>query len=358
MTLQAAYEKHCSMGRVKRDELQIRLLAHFQKVLDDLAKQNSCLGRLWYRNVRGIYLYGPVGTGKTYLMDLFYEAAPVTGKARLHFHHFMQQVDAQLRRLQGQADPIRQIAKQIAAQSKLLCLDEFLVKDVAHAMILKELLQTLLDAGVVLVTTANTKPDHLYQHGVHRERFVPAINLLKQRCEVLEIVSNQDYRLGREHAPQSYLFPCNQKNLKLFELQFNNMGQQQANASLLTIQHRPIQAVAVLPGVVWFEFKVICQMPRCQLDYLELAERFHTVFLSQVPALAADDMAQVILFIHLIDVLYDRGIRLFMLADVAIQQLYQQGPMLKEFNRTQSRLEEMQSSYYLNKEPNCETRFN
>lgn len=306
----------------------------------------------WYwplraKSARGLYVYGPVGAGKTYLMDLFYQYYPGTKKQRFHFHHFMQWVDAELRRLQGRADPLREIVRTLAASAHVLCLDEFLVHDVAHAMILADLLQGLLQHGVILIATANTAPDDLYLGGVQRERFLPAIALIKRNCRVMQLAEPCDYRLGREHSLTAYFSPLTPETARAFSQTFDTLaGAGAPQSTQLRIQNRTIQAVRCMAHIVWFEFNVLCNLPRSQLDYLQLANQFDVIFVSNVPALAADDIARVVLFIRLVDVLYDQGVRLVISAAVPAEGLYRSGPMAGEFKRTLSRLQEMQSEGY------------
>ncbi len=349
MTLIAQYEDAVLRADIQNDPLQREVILHLQRVADDLAASRPrwCL---WRRksSVNGLYLYGPVGVGKTYLVDLFYEYVDEPRKSRFHFHHFMQQVDAQLRHLQGQKDPLRRIAAELAKTTRLLCFDEFLVHDVADAMILAELLQAILSHGVVLVATSNTPPDDLYLNGVQRDRFLPAIQLIKQHCQVWALTKHCDYRTGRMPLQEAYLYPLNNVAEETLTQQFSEIARGEVfDKSDISVQHRFIPTVKCSENVVWFCFDVICNLPRSQLDYLEIAARFESVFVSGIPKLTNNEMSRVILLIHFVDVMYDQGIRLVVSAAVPLLELYQQGAMLKEFKRTLSRLEEMQSEDYL-----------
>ncbi|AHE66095.1 putative ATPase [Legionella oakridgensis ATCC 33761 = DSM 21215] len=299
------------------------------------------------KTLQGIYLYGPVGGGKTYLMDLFYQGVGIQQKSRFHFHHFMQQVDAQLRRLQGHKDPLRNIAANLAKSTRLLCLDEFFVHDIADAMILAELLQALFNHGVILVATSNTEPDNLYLNGLQRARFLPAIELIKSHCQVLALMENRDYRLGRALLEETYLYPLNDSTNQTLHRQFEAISSEVISEGKLTIQNRCIPFVKCSEHAVWFVFDVICNLPRSQLDYLEIAERFDTVFVSKIPRLTRDDTVRAILLMHFIDVMYDKGVRVIFSAEVPAEQLYTEGAIRHDFQRTLSRLEEMQSSDYL-----------
>lgn len=348
MNLNKQYERAIAQGEIRDDPAQREVINHLQRVTDELA----ALKHKWFKwgrsnEVRGLYLYGPVGVGKTYLVDMFYQNIDEDHKARFHFHHFMQQVDAQLRRLQGAKDPLKIIAANLAKTTRLLCFDEFLVYDVADAMILSGLLQAILEQGVVLVATSNTAPDDLYKDGVQRDRFLPAIALIKQHCQVLTLAEKQDYRLGRAPLAQAYLFPLNKEAEQALTKQFVEIDKNIKEATELTVQNRLIPCIKSSAHAVWFKFDVICNMPRSQLDYLEIADRFDMVFISHIPQLTTNDTVCTILLIHLIDVLYDRGIGLVVSAAVPLEKLYIEGPMHTEFQRTLSRLEEMQSEDYL-----------
>lgn len=348
MTLLAVYEKAIESGTIKNDPLQRDVLVHMQQVVEQLADSR----RSWFRRgratVKGIYLYGPVGGGKTYLMDLFYHHVPVKHKIRMHFHHFMQQVDAQLRHLQGKKNPLQHIAAQFARQYRLLCLDEFLVHDIADAMILAELLKGLLSHHVVLIATSNTRPDDLYLNGLQRARFLPAIELVKTHCHVMALADNQDYRLGRTPLMQAYLHPLTDANHQVMRQQFKKMALHYTNNQCLSIQNRDIPCERQGERVVWFRFDVICNIPRSQLDYLEIAGCFDIVFISGVQALTNRDTAKAILFKNLIDVMYDKNIRVIISSAVPIEQIFDiDGAQASSFQRTVSRLYEMQSVDYL-----------
>ena len=347
MTLMELYEAAIARGDISDDPAQRVVIAPLQRLADELAAPGPLW--LWRRlknPVKGLYLYGPVGVGKTYLGDLFYQYVDEPRKSRFHFHQFMQQVDAQLRRLQGQKDPLRRIAKNLAKTTRLLCFDEFMVHDVADAMILAELLQALFAHGVVLVATSNISPDDLYLNGVHRERFLPAIELIKKHCEVIPLAAHPDYRLGRAPSQDAYLYPLNQTTEQRLLDHFSELVRAASEGCELSVQNRLIPCVKWGERAVWFRFDVICNLPRSQLDYLEIADRFDTVFVSDIPVLTPNDTVRIILLIHFIDVMYDRGIRLVLSAAVAIDELYLEGAMLNPFQRTLSRLEEMQSEDY------------
>jgi cell division protein ZapE len=348
MTLIEAYEAAVRSADIRDDPTQRYVLEKMQRVLDELSASTGAWYKPWtQKKVKGLYLYGPVGVGKTYLGDLFYQCVPDKRKARFHFHQFMQQIDAQLRLLQGHKDPLRYIAAKLAKTTRLLCFDEWMVYDVADAMILAELLQALFEHQVVLVATSNTPPDDLYLNGPQRARFLPAIELIKEQCEVLEIADHTDYRLGRASSQKAYFYPLNTATTDTLNEEFSRVSKVVHEGIILDIQHRQITCIKCSERAVWFAFDVICHMPRSQLDYLEIADRFDILFVSDIPVLHENDTVPVILLIHLIDVMYDRGVRLVISAAVPLNQLYVEGNMLTTFKRTLSRLEEMQSEDYI-----------
>lgn len=351
MMLMDRYNALVSRGELDDDPLQRVVLIQLQRLVDDLMAPTASWFPWRKKAVLGVYIYGPVGAGKTFLVDLFFDCLPEQRKNRFHFHHFMQQIDAQLRRLQGQKDPLRVIAKKVAKTTRLLCFDEFLVNDVAYAMILAELLQALMREGVVLVISSNTKPDDLYANGVHRERFLPAIALINKECLVLHLNEPRDYRLGREPLLDAYLYPLDEHTDKKMTAQFAQLAPDAKSNQLISIQGRSIPCLRIGCKAIWFEFEVLCNFPRSQLDYLEIADRFEHVFLSDIPSLTVNHTAQTIMFIHFIDVMYDRGINVISSAAVPMELLYLTGEMQHEFKRTLSRLNEMQSIDYLNRHP-------
>ena len=352
MSLLTKYDEDIRAQNLVDDPVQRQLLVPLDTLVQDLATPR----RRWFHwgktaTIQGFYLYGPVGVGKTFLMDMLFEAVTIPEKKRFHFHHFMQQIDAQLRRLQGQKNPLKRIAAELATSTRLLCFDEFMVEDVAYAMILAELLSALFAKGVVLVATSNIPPDELYRQGPHRDRFLPAITAIKSHCQVFNLGNQRDYRLGRASLVNTYLFPLGDTTRNQLASQFNKMAPDGQSGVLLTVQNREIVCVKYTDHVVWFEFKVICNLPRSSLDYLEIADRFDTIFVSDIPVLGEKDTVFAILLVHFIDVMYDRGIRLILSAAVPIDELYTEGEMSHDFKRTSSRLQEMQSADYLRRHP-------
>ncbi|QDP73523.1 AFG1 family ATPase [Legionella israelensis] len=352
MSILTDYEQAVLKHEIKDDFLQREVIVEFERLACELSVSGrSWLARIRGQRIKGIYLYGPVGVGKTFLMDLFYKSLNYRYKARFHFHHFMQQVDAKLRQLQGEKNPLQKMATEFAKSVKLLCFDEFMVHDVAHAMILTDLLQALVSRGVVLVMTSNSRPEDLYLNGVQRARFLPAIALIKQHCQILHLNEKKDYRLGRETLFEAYLYPAGPTADQKMNQQFMSIASYVEEKSNITIQNRCIPYIKCSVNAIWFDFSVICNSPRSQLDYLEIADRFETVFVSNLPMLTEKDTLAVILLIHFVDVMYDRGIRLILSAAVPLEQLYREGEMKAEFKRTLSRLHEMQSADYLKHPP-------
>lgn len=351
MKLIERYNEAVSQQEINEDPSQLIILQQLERLSFELEHTESSWFSWRRKSIQGLYIFGPVGVGKTYLVDLFYHWVNEPKKARFHFHHFMQQIDAQLRRLQGKKDPLRIIAKEVGLSTRLICFDEFLVDDVAYAMILAELLQALSKEGVVFVISSNTKPDDLYAKGVQRARFLPAIDLIKRECVVMNLNEQRDYRLGRLPLIDAYLYPLTLEITAKMEEQFTALSPNAEEKKTVSIQNRLIPVLKWGTKSVWFAFDVICNLPRSQLDYLEIADRFDHVFVSGVPALTENHTAQTIMFIHFIDVMYDRGIKLILGAEVPMNQLYLRGELFDSFKRTLSRLNEMQSVDYLNRHP-------
>ena len=296
---------------------------------------------------RGVYMYGGVGRGKSFLMDCFYNAVPLKRKTRLHFHEFMREVHRELRDLQGTVNPLDELGKRIAKRYRLICFDEFHVADITDAMILHRLLTALFDNGVGFVTTSNFKPDDLYPNGMHRDRVLPAIELLKAHLEVLSVDNGTDYRRRTLEQLNLYHTPLGpQADAEMTEA-FNRLAESQDENPVLQIEARQIQARRKAGAIVWFDFKTLCGGPRSQNDYLEIATQFHTVLLSDVPAMPVRMASEARRFTWLVDVLYDRRVKLIMSAEVPPEALYTDGPLAHEFPRTVSRLNEMQSAEFL-----------
>ena len=296
---------------------------------------------------RGVYLWGGVGRGKSFLMDLFFAAVPIGRKTRVHFHQFMRSVHRELDELKGTENPLEEVGKRIASRFRLICLDEFHVSDIADAMILHRLLSKLFELNVGFVMTSNYPPDGLYPDGLHRDRIVPAIELLTQRLDVVHIDAGVDYRQRAMQNIDAYVTPGGTAADVVLNRVFERISETDDENPLLEIEARRIRARRRAGGVVWFDFAVLCGGPRSQNDYLEIAAQFHTVLLSNIPRMSAGQASAARRFTWLIDVLYDHRVRLIATADAPPEELYVAGALTNEFARTVSRLREMQSREYL-----------
>jgi cell division protein ZapE len=301
--------------------------------------------------VRGLYLFGPVGRGKTFLCDLFYDALPSTAKRRVHFHRFMQDVHAALKSLPGRANPLDEVALRIANETNVLVLDEFFVGDIGDAMILGNLLRTLFERGTVLVTTSNTPPPDLYKDGLQRERFLAAIESIERHCAVVTLDSPHDWRLRALKQAPVYYTPPGAEAERAMRAIFNRVARSEPRRDVeLDINDRPIPARMDADGAAWFEFSALCEGPRGVADYIELARAYHTILISDIPEFTpmTEDAAR--RFIELVDELYDRGVKLVVSAARPAIALYDGDRLRAQFARTESRLIEMQSEDYLARE--------
>ena len=335
------------------DAAQLRAVASLQRCQDEWAdykaRRSNAVTKFLVRPPlpRGVYMFGGVGRGKSFLMDCFFQAVPLTRKTRLHFHEFMREVHRELQELKGIQDPLDELGKRIARRFRLICFDEFHVADITDAMILHRLLQSLFDHGVGLVTTSNFRPDDLYPNGLHRDRILPAIELLKANLEVINVDNGTDYRQRSLEHVELYHTPLNDQTEQALTAAFESLAEARDEDPILHIEHREIRSRRRAGGVVWFDFSELCGGPRSQNDYLELATQFHTVILSKVPAMPPRLASEARRFTLLVDVLYDRRVKLIISAAVPAEQLYTEGPLAHEFPRTVSRLQEMQSKEYL-----------
>jgi cell division protein ZapE len=316
---------------------------------DYKARRGNALTKLVVRPKipRGVYMYGGVGRGKSFLMDCFFNAVPLQRKTRLHFHEFMREVHRELAELHGTVNPLQELGKRMARRYRLICFDEFHVADVTDAMILHRLLEALFENRVSIVTTSNFKPDDLYPNGLHRDRILPAIELLKAKLEVVNVDNGMDYRQITLAQLGLYQTPLDEAAEALMTDAFERLAEARDESPLLHIEHRELHARRRAGGVVWFDFKELCGGPRSQNDYLELASQFHTVLLSGVPLMSPRNASEARRFTWLVDVLYDRRVKLIMSAEVEPELLYTEGPLAHEFPRTASRLREMQSAEFL-----------
>ena len=300
------------------------------------------------KQVMGLYLWGDVGRGKTMLMDAFCEDLPKSIVSRFHFYRFMQKVHSSLDQYSGQINPLEKVAGDFASEVKVLCFDEFFVSDIGDAMILGELFKALFKQGVVLVATSNVEPANLYKNGLQRARFLPAIRLLVEHCEVARIGKGADYRLTKLTNKARYFHPENLANQNTMREMFNILSQGAYQESVsIKVLGRAIQTRLLADEVVWFAFRELCDGPRSQNDYIEIANRYKTVFLDGLPVLSSEKENQARRFISLVDELYDRRINLVVLAQSSIDRLYEGVGLKFEFERTMSRLIEMQSPEYI-----------
>jgi cell division protein ZapE len=296
---------------------------------------------------KGVYMWGGVGRGKSFLMDCFFQSVPLTRKTRLHFHEFMREVHRELQELKGTVNPLDELGRRIARRYRLICFDEFHVADVTDAMVLQRLLDAMFANRVSIVTTSNFHPDGLYPNGLHRDRILPAIALLKARLEIVNVDAGTDYRQRTLERVDLYHTPLSAAAEAAMAATFDQLAEARDEDPLLHIEHREIRAKRRAGGVVWFDFATLCGGPRSQNDYLELATQFHTLMLSGVPLMPPRMASEARRFTWLVDVLYDRRVKLVMSAAAEPEQLYTEGPLAHEFPRTASRLREMQSSGFL-----------
>ena len=353
MTVRDTYLEQLQLKGFSSDPAQLRAIDSLtrceQEWQDYRAKRSNAVKKLLVHPPipKGVYMYGGVGRGKSFLMDCFYNSVPIKRKTRLHFHEFMREVHRELRELQGIVNPLDALGLQISKRFKLICFDEFHVADITDAMILHRLLVSLFKNGVGFVTTSNFKPDDLYPDGLHRDRILPAIDLLNDRLEVINVDAGVDYRGQFFEQVELYHTPLSDQVTKDMTQAFNKLAEAADEEPLLMIEHREIRANRRAGGVVWFDFRALCGGPRSQNDYLEIASQFHTVFLSNVPEMGVNMASEARRFTWLIDVLYDRHVKLIISSEVVPELLYTQGPLKHEFPRTVSRLHEMQSAEFL-----------
>jgi cell division protein ZapE len=352
-SVKQAYEAELRTRGYASDPAQLRAVDALERCALEWAafkaQRSNALKKLINRPEipRGVYMYGGVGRGKSFLMDCFYNAVPLRRKTRLHFHEFMREVHRELAELQGTVNPLDELGRRIAKRYRLICFDEFHVADITDAMILHRLLVALFDNGVGFVTTSNFKPDDLYPGGLHRDRILPAIALLNQKLEVINVDNGTDYRRRTLEQVKLYHTPLGPEADAAMTEAFERLAEMHDEDPLLHIEQREIRSRRKAGGVVWFDFKTLCGGPRSQNDYLEIASQFHTVLLSDVPAMPVRMASEARRFTWLVDVLYDRRVKLILSAETAPEALYTEGPLAHEFPRTVSRLNEMQSAEFL-----------
>ena len=357
------YQLDLANGVLMEDSAQAQAIEHFQRLYDELTARapssGGALARFVSRfrtiepvRVRGLYIYGGVGRGKTYLMDVFFDSLPFDNKMRTHFHRFMQRVHSELSQLKMQKNPLELVARKIAAEARIICFDEFFVSDIGDAMILGGLLTELIEEGVTFVTTSNIEPDSLYANGLQRERFLPAIALLKQHTTVVQLDGGVDYRLRSLQQAKIYYSPLGPEADAELLRSFSRLADHGEVASDTTVEvlGREIPTRMRAEDIIWFECEALCGGPRSAYDYIELAKLYQAILLSNVPLFdgSNDDLAR--RFVSLVDELYDRHVKLIVSAQVPLLALYQGTGLAFVFERTASRLLEMQSEEYLGRE--------
>src|SRR6476661_180385 len=356
MNVQEYYQHALTERGFTSDPAQQAAVDRLQQAYDDWvnykAQRSSAFKRLINRPdvPQGVYLWGGVGRGKSFLMDSFYSVVPLNRKTRLHFHEFMRDVHRQLDELKGVADPLDTVAKNIAKKYRLICFDEFHVSDVADAMIMYNLLSALFENGVSFVMTSNYDPDKLYPDGLHRDRMLPTIALLKDKLDVMNVDAGIDYRHRALEQVEAYYTPLNAASDHELRDTWAKVADTADENPIVHIEQREIRALRHAGGAIWFDFATLCGGPRSQNDYLELASRFHTVILSSVPRMSASMSSEARRFTWLIDVFYDHKVKLIMSAEVPAEELYTEGVLSNEFHRTVSRIIEMQSREYMDAE--------
>lgn len=346
------YNELLAAGRIQPDAAQLVAVRALDALWHRLrAQQQPSLWRRLLRRstgvARGAYLWGNVGRGKTWLVDLFFESLPPGPKQRIHFHRFMQRVHTGLKQMGHVSDPLAAIAADWARDCRVLCLDEFFVSDIADAMLLAGLLESLLARGVTLVTTSNSAPDDLYRGGLQRARFLPAIAWLKRHLEIIHLEGDLDHRLRILEQSPVFHFPLGEAARAALERSYERMAAGCALEPRIVVNDRVLAPERRADGIIWFSFQELCIRPRGSIDYIELARAFNTVVISDIPQLGDADANAVRRFIVLVDEFYDRGVKLLLSAAAPVETLYTGRRLHAEFQRTMSRLIEMRSHDYL-----------
>lgn len=353
MDVRSYYRRTLEERGFAADEAQERAVERLQQIYQEwqtYEEHNASLIKRLFNKPgapRGLYLWGGVGRGKSFLMDSFYTVAPVAQKTRVHFHEFMRQVHRQLDMLKGRENPLQEVARRTADQFKLICFDEFHISDIADAMILYNLLKDLFGRGVSFVMTSNYHPDHLYPDGLHRDRLLPAIALIKQKMDVMNVDGGIDYRRRALEQVEVYHTPLNTEAEQALNEAFDRIAEMRDEEPAIEVEGRQLRSRRRAGGIIWFDFRELCGGPRSQNDYLELASRFHTVIVSNIPVMPVAMQSEARRFTWLIDVFYDHKVKLLMSAEAPPEELYREGPMAQEFHRTVSRIMEMQTRDYV-----------
>ena len=335
-------------GQLSFDKEQAKLLEKFNHLNESLTKRSKS----WFgqKKIKGLYIRGEVGRGKTQMMDIFFETLNIQEKKRVHFHRFMKILHDDLDKISAQKDPLKKVAKEISKKTKVLCFDEFYVEDIGDAMLLGRFINELFENKVTLITTSNTHPDNLYRDGLHRSRFLPAIKSIKENCEIYELNSAQDYRLRTLEQLEIFIIGKGDQGIKELESNFTELtnGEFQ-DGQKIKILGREINTIKLAQGSLWVSFKEICEGPRSAKDYIEICSEFHTLFVSNVPIMKGSNDDSARRFIALVDECYERNVNLILSMETELQQIYSGERLLEPFKRTISRLEEMRSKEYLSR---------
>ncbi|MEQ1974315.1 cell division protein ZapE [Xenorhabdus sp. SGI240] len=366
ITPSSLYQSALSEGQYQPDEVQRKTVERLDLIHRDLINAQprhtsqasglkGVLSKLFsrqtsaqFRPVQGLYMWGGVGRGKTWLMDMFYQSLPTERKLRLHFHRFMLRVHEELTALQGHEDPLEIIADGFKAQTDILCFDEFFVSDITDAMLLGTLLEALFARGIALVATSNIPPDALYRNGLQRARFLPAIAQIKKYCDVMNVDAGIDYRLRTLTPAHLYLTPLSEENRQEMRHMFLRLAGQEGEPNpILVINHRNMPVISSVDGILAIHFRTLCEDPRSQLDYIALSKLYHSVLLHDMPIMTTLNENAARRFIALVDEFYERQVKLIINADAPMEQIYQGELLTFEYQRCLSRLQEMQSEEYL-----------
>ncbi|WP_312209423.1 cell division protein ZapE [Acinetobacter variabilis] len=350
------YAHALSSGQFMPDDAQAMAVHELNRTWLELIQRFKASKKAFRRfrrqtSPKGVYMWGGVGRGKTWLMDQFYESIPFRRKTRMHFHHFMQHVHRELNKLSGQRNPLDLVADQIYKDAVVICFDEFFVSNVTDAMILSDLFQKLFERGITLVATSNIAPDGLYKNGIHRDRFLPTIEMVKKNCVILNVDAGVDYRLRVLKQAQLFKYPLTHDNKNWLAHRYTALTQTQTSSQEpIIINNRIVETVAHTEDVLWCEFSELCLKPRSPADFIEIANIYNTVLVSNVPHLTDFLNDATRRFIYLVDEFYDRGVKLLLTSEDNIVDLYKGERLAFEIERTRSRLLEMQSDEYLHSE--------